>query len=143
MIKRFAAFAVTSAAVIAVVALLFGLIFGSPADHRAIRVSALIAYFVQLFGFVVVLLVRTSNIFAAWGLGMLLRLTTLADGGAKQHFLLGPDLGKGERPQILVPKFHWQMAEPLGAWSLAGCTVSPGFKFEGFELAQADFPTSI
>jgi hypothetical protein len=78
VIKRFAIFAVASAAVIAVVAVLFGLIFGSPADHRAIRVSALIAYFVQLFGFVVVLLVRTSNIFAAWGLGMLLRLTTLA-----------------------------------------------------------------
>jgi predicted cupin superfamily sugar epimerase len=78
-----------------------------------------------------------------WYGGGPLRLTTLADGGAKQHFLLGPDLGKGERPQILVPKFHWQMAEPLGAWALAGCTVSPGFKFEGFELAQADFPTSI
>ena len=78
MIKRFAIFAITSAAVITGVALLFGLIFGSPADHRAIRVSALIAYFIQLFGFVVVLVVRTSNIFAAWGLGMLLRLVTLA-----------------------------------------------------------------
>jgi hypothetical protein len=76
--RRFAIFAVASAAVIAVVALLFGLIFGSPADHRAIRISALIAYCVQLFGFIVVLLVRTANIFAAWGLGMLLRLGTLA-----------------------------------------------------------------
>ena len=78
MIKRFATFAVASAAIIALVAVLFGLIFGSPADHRAIRISALIAYGVRLFGFVVVLLVRTTNIFAAWGLGMLLRLVTLA-----------------------------------------------------------------
>ena len=78
MIKRFAIFALASAAVIMGVALIFGLVYGSPADHRAIRVSAVIAYFVQLFGFVVVLLVRTSNIFAAWGLGMLLRLVTLA-----------------------------------------------------------------
>lgn len=78
MIRRFAIFVVASAAVIAGVALLFGLIFGSPADHRAIRVSALIAYFVQLFGFVIMLVVRTTNIFAAWGLGMLLRLITLA-----------------------------------------------------------------
>ena len=78
MIRRFAIFAVASAAVIMGVALIFGLIFDSPVDHRAIRVSALIAYFVQLFGFVVVLLVRTSNIFAAWGLGMLLRFITLA-----------------------------------------------------------------
>ncbi len=78
MMKRFAIFAVASAAVIVVVALLFGLIFGTPADHRAIRISAIVAYCVQLFGFVVVLLVRTTNIFAAWGLGMLLRLVTLA-----------------------------------------------------------------
>jgi hypothetical protein len=78
MMKRFAIFAVASAAVIVVVAFLFGLIFGTPADHRAIRISAIVAYCVQLFGFVVVLLVRTSNIFAAWGLGMLLRLITLA-----------------------------------------------------------------
>jgi hypothetical protein len=76
--KRFAIFAVASAVVIVVVAVLFGMIFGTPADHRAIRISAIIAYCVQLFGFVVVLLVRTSNIFAAWGLGMLLRLVTLA-----------------------------------------------------------------
>jgi len=27
-------------------------------------------------------------------------------------------------------------ARPLGAWSLLGCTVSPAFVFEGFELAR-------
>jgi predicted cupin superfamily sugar epimerase len=47
----------------------------------------------------------------------------------------GPDLLSGERPQILVPAGAWQMAESLGAWTLAGCTVAPGFVFEGFELA--------
>ena len=77
-----------------------------------------------------------------WYGGGPLRLTMLADGGTKRHFLLGPDLAKGERPQILVPKFHWQMAEPLGAWTLVGCTVSPGFIFEAFELAPAGFPES-
>jgi uncharacterized protein len=27
----------------------------------------------------------------------------------------------------------------LGAWTLLGCTVAPGFDFEGFELAPPDF----
>jgi uncharacterized protein len=30
---------------------------------------------------------------------------------------------------------HWQRAEALGGWGLAGCTVAPGFDFAGFELA--------
>ena len=75
--RRFAIFAVASAAVIALVALLFGQLFGAAADHRAIRVSALVAYCVQLFGFIVMLVMRSTNVFAAWGLGMLLRLVTL------------------------------------------------------------------
>jgi hypothetical protein len=49
---------------------------------------------------------------------------------------VGADLGAGERPQTVVPKFCWQMAESLGAWTLVGCTVAPAFEFAGFELAR-------
>jgi predicted cupin superfamily sugar epimerase len=48
---------------------------------------------------------------------------------------LGIDLAGGERPQIVVPLGDWQAARSLGDWTLVGCTVSPGFRFEGFELA--------
>ena len=48
---------------------------------------------------------------------------------------LGPDLAAGERPQAVVPAGAWQSAESLGDWTLVGCTVAPGFRFEGFELA--------
>lgn len=72
-----------------------------------------------------------------WYAGHPLSLTIVSE-GEREPFVLGPDLAKGERPQILVPKLHWQMAEPLGPWTLAGCTVSPGFVFEGFELADSD-----
>lgn len=51
--------------------------------------------------------------------------------------LLGPDLRTGQRPQLVVPADAWQAAESLGQWTLVGCTVSPGFSFEGFELAAA------
>lgn len=49
--------------------------------------------------------------------------------------VLGPNLLTGERPQIVVPAGVWQAAESLGDWTLVGCTVAPGFRFEGFEMA--------
>ncbi|MEZ5780022.1 MAG: cupin domain-containing protein [Paracoccaceae bacterium] len=52
---------------------------------------------------------------------------------------LGRALLDGERPQILVPAHHWQAARTTGDWTLVGCTVSPGFRFDGFELAAPDF----
>jgi hypothetical protein len=48
---------------------------------------------------------------------------------------LGPDVLAGDRPQAVEPKGWWQAARPLGGWALVSCTVSPGFRFEGFELA--------
>lgn len=53
--------------------------------------------------------------------------------------LLGPDLLSAQSPQIIVPAHHWQSARSTGAFSLVGCTVSPGFRFEGFELAAPGF----
>jgi len=64
-----------------------------------------------------------------------LRLSTSDGSGSTQTFTLGPNLANGERPQAVVPAGAWQSAETLGAWTLVGCTVSPGFHFEGFELA--------
>lgn len=58
-------------------------------------------------------------------------------GPAKRH-PLGPDLSRAA-PQVIVPKGHWQAAESTGDWTLVGCTVSPAFRFEGFELAPDGF----
>jgi uncharacterized protein len=48
---------------------------------------------------------------------------------------LGPDVLGGDLVQAVVPAGSWQAARSTGAWSLVSCTVSPGFRFEGFELA--------
>jgi uncharacterized protein len=48
---------------------------------------------------------------------------------------LGPDVLGGEAPQIVVPAGWWQAAQSTGDWTLVSCTVSPGFRFNGFELA--------
>jgi predicted cupin superfamily sugar epimerase len=53
---------------------------------------------------------------------------------------LGVDLAAGQRPQAVVPTGAWQAARTLGDWTLVGCTVAPGFKFAGFELAPDDGP---
>lgn len=52
---------------------------------------------------------------------------------------LGTDFSAGERPQAVVPAGAWEAAESLGAWTLVGCTVAPGFDFNGFELAPKDW----
>jgi len=54
---------------------------------------------------------------------------------ARTNQRLGPDLGGGQRPQIAVPAGAWQRARCLGAFTLVGCTVSPAFLFDHFELA--------
>jgi uncharacterized protein len=38
-----------------------------------------------------------------------------------------------------VPAGAWQAARSLGAFTLVGCTVAPGFDFAGFELAPPDW----
>lgn len=60
------------------------------------------------------------------------------DAGPAQDHLLTPDLTKGA-PQLIVPQGHWQAARSTGRYTLVSCTVSPGFQFEGFELADPDF----
>lgn len=72
------------------------------------------------------------------GAPLVLKLAERAD-GPRQDITLGPDLGAGQRPQGIVPKDWWQAADTTGDWTLVGCTVSPGFQFDGFELADPDF----
>jgi predicted cupin superfamily sugar epimerase len=68
--------------------------------------------------------------------GAPLRLS-IVNGASEQIIRLGADIQNDEIPQVTVPAQAWQAAESLGDWTLVGCTVAPGFTFEGFELAPA------
>jgi uncharacterized protein len=68
------------------------------------------------------------------GAPLRLEIADTSEGPVRQ-LQLGPDVAAGERPQIVVPRHGWQMAESLGEWTLVGCTVAPAFEFAGFELA--------
>ncbi|MDR3422464.1 MAG: cupin domain-containing protein [Xanthobacteraceae bacterium] len=69
-----------------------------------------------------------------WHAGAPLELE-IADEGRRERIALGGNLAAGERPQAIVPAHAWQAAQSLGAWTLVGCTVAPGFEFAKFELA--------
>ena len=68
---------------------------------------------------------------------LVLSLSPDEAGPAVDH-LLTPDLNAGA-PQIIVPENHWQAARSTGDYTLVSCTVSPGFRFEGFTLAPPGF----
>lgn len=68
---------------------------------------------------------------------LILSMAASDHGPAKDH-LLTPDLTKGE-PQLIVPVNHWQAARSTGEFTLVSCTVSPGFTFDGFVMADEGF----
>ena len=74
-----------------------------------------------------------------WYAGGPLSLTLSPNGHDAEAMVLGPEINVGHRPQRIVPAGWWQTATSLGAWTLAGCTVSPGFEFDGFEMAPPDW----
>ncbi|WP_123195348.1 cupin domain-containing protein [Pannonibacter phragmitetus] len=55
--------------------------------------------------------------------------------GPVELVTLGSDLAAGQRLQAVVPRHAWQQAQSLGDFTLVGCTVAPGFTFDGFEMA--------
>lgn len=67
-----------------------------------------------------------------------LEMLVLAPGEPAATPLLGPDLGAGMRPQVLVPAGAWQGSRVRsgGRYTLFGTTMSPGFAFEDFELGR-------
>lgn len=69
--------------------------------------------------------------------GAPIRLSVAADDGAGIEVATIGDVSAGHDPMAVVPPGAWQSAEPIGGWVLVGCTVTPGFEFDGFELAPA------
>ena len=59
--------------------------------------------------------------------------------GKHQQISIGDEVDLGEHLQYVVPAGTWFAAAPTAssAYSLVGCTVSPGFEFADFELASA------
>jgi predicted cupin superfamily sugar epimerase len=68
--------------------------------------------------------------------------------GELEILYIGNDLEKGETPQAIVSAGCWfaSKVEVSNSYSFVGCTVSPGFDFQDFVLANreeltAEYPT--
>lgn len=58
--------------------------------------------------------------------------------GSYREIRVGKELAAGQKPQQIVPANYWfgvTVDEP-DSYALCGCTVSPGFDFEDFEMAE-------
>lgn len=58
--------------------------------------------------------------------------------GSSEVIVIGADLGRGMRPQAIVPGGTWQGTRLVdgGRFTLMGTTMSPGFDFADFELGD-------
>ena len=67
-------------------------------------------------------------------LGDPVEMLQLNPDGRSALLTLGPDLRKGQRPQIIVPAGVWQGTRLVdgGKVALLGCTVTPGFDFADY-----------
>ena len=74
-----------------------------------------------------------------WHAGAPLALTLSPDGHDAETKVLGAEFAQNQRPQIVIPPNWWQTAASLGRFTLVSCTVSPGFEFDGFEMAAPDW----
>ncbi len=75
-----------------------------------------------------------------WQGGAALTVHVIYPEGRYEAVQIGPDVGAGERLQYVVPPNVWfgsSVAEGQDeTYALVGCVVSPGFSFDGFELAD-------
>ncbi len=78
--------------------------------------------------------VRSAEVWL-WHSGGPLILLYGEEPGTAAAVTLGPDVGAGQWPQIVVPAGAWQSARPAGDEPvLVSCIVSPGFDFADFRL---------
>ena len=76
-----------------------------------------------------------------WYGGSALEVLLLFPDGHGETRLLGPDVFKGERPQVVIPHGVWQGSRPVvsagpEAYTFFGTTVSPGFEYGDFQMGS-------
>ncbi|MFZ5564193.1 MAG: cupin domain-containing protein [Thermodesulfobacteriota bacterium] len=74
--------------------------------------------------------------------GAALELFWIEPGDEKCNRCLVGKVEKTGRPVAVVPAGCWQAARTTGAYTLAGCTVAPGFEFTDFRMLKDDPETA-
>jgi len=73
--------------------------------------------------------------------GSVVKIYILANDGQISEILLGKNIENMEFHQVTIKKNNWFGAEVMdkSSFTLLGCTVSPGFDFDDFELGNRNF----
>jgi predicted cupin superfamily sugar epimerase len=62
-------------------------------------------------------------------------MLALMPDGRGHRWIIGNDLGRGQSPQVVVPRGTWQGCRLVngGEWALLGTTMAPGFDFADYD----------
>lgn len=116
-----------------------------PAAHKGARNASTSIYFLLEEGeFSALHRIASDEIWHHYDGAALCIYEITADGTLIKH-LLGKDIENGEILQVIIPAGSWfgSRVETAGGYTLCGCTVSPGFDFEDFELAPRETLTEL
>ena len=107
-------------------------------------ISTAIYYLIVPNSFSALHRIKSDEVFHFYG-GDPVEMIQIDERGKLTRFTLGPEILKGQTPQVVVRRGMWQGLRLLngGEWALMGTTVSPGFEFEDFELGNRDKLTKI
>lgn len=83
--------------------------------------------------------VKSDEIFHFY-LGDPVRMIQLYPDGGSKIIEIGPDITKGQNPQVIVPRGTWQgtQLKKNGKFALLGCTVAPGFEFADYSSVDKE-----
>jgi predicted cupin superfamily sugar epimerase len=83
--------------------------------------------------------VKSDEIFHFY-LGDAVEMLTITEDGETETIILGTDLLKGQKPQVIMPKNIWQGTRLAsgGKFALLGCTVAPGFDFADYQQGNKE-----
>jgi uncharacterized protein len=110
----------------------FGLQSESVANRK---LTTAIYYLVTPTSFSALHKLKSDEVFHFYS-GDAVEMIQIDPSGKLTRYELGPDVARGQTPQVVVPRGSWQALrlKKGGDWGLMGTTVAPGFEFEDFEL---------
>jgi predicted cupin superfamily sugar epimerase len=113
-----------------------------PRRYKGDRIAGTAIYAVQTKeDFSAMHKLATDEIWHFYG-GDPLEMLLLYPDGHGEVVMVGPDVFKGQHPQLVVPRDVWQGSMPIGpepeSYSFLGNTLAPGFEFDDFEMGYRD-----
>jgi predicted cupin superfamily sugar epimerase len=113
--------------------------FGDERYAGARRTGTAIYYLLEPETFSEMHRLKSDEVFHFYA-GDAVEMLQLVEKGKGRTVVIGNDLLRGQRPQVVVERGVWQGSRLVegGRWALLGCTVSPGFEFEDYDAGERE-----